>query len=305
MARKKKTKKQDPPPMSERFAAIGGARLVLAIALIGSIAFVLTFGVSRLEARTQSLLSTNDVSFAWPVVRQVQGDDGPTAWPPRDVQQRLLALARDRVAQHPDPLSRQTLSAIGSDMLATGLFDDLLAVRRRPGGVIEIQGTWRRPAAAVRHDEHDQLIGPGAELMPVRSPAGQRAVRVILGAAFNPPARAGGTPAYGEPWPGEDVQAGLLVLEELRGRAYWHQVKAIDVSGHLRSQRIEIVTDRGSRVVWGAAPGTFKPGEVETARKLEHLQALFERYGRIDAGQNRVTIFYEYTDVDRSASSGT
>lgn len=304
MARKKK-KKSTATPLSERFTEVGGARLILAIALIGSTAFVLTFGVSKLEARTQSLMATNDVTFAWPVVRSIPGEDGPTAWPPRDVQQRLLAMARDRVRQYPDPLSRQTLAAIGTDMLATGLFEEVRAVRRRPGGVIEIQGAWRRPTAAVRHDGHDQLIGPGAEVMPVRLSAGQRSIRVILGVAFNPPTRSDGTPAYAEAWPGEDVQAGLLVLEQLRDRAYWHQVKAIDVSGHLRSQRVEIITDRGSRVVWGAAPGTFKPGEVGTERKLQHLQALFERYGRIDAGQNRVTVFYEYTDVDRSASSGT
>jgi hypothetical protein len=76
------------------------------------------------------------------------------------------------------------------------------------------------------------------------------------------------------------------------------------VAGHSLNKMIEIITDRGTRVVWGAAPGEFKPGEVETKTKLGHLQALFDRYSRIDAGQNRVTVFYEYTDVDHSASGG-
>jgi len=309
-AKRKTSRKPAHPALSERlteaYAEAGGARMLMVVALIGAVAIGLTFGVSRLEAQASSHISAppGDTTFAWPVVRRVPGEEGAIEWPPKDMQRRLLEMARVRVEQFPDPLSQDALRAIGADLRASGLFERIASVRRRADHVIEVKGQWRLPAASVRHDGRDHLIGPGAELMPVHFPAGQRSFRVVLGAAFNPPSHESGMLAYGTPWPGEDVQAALRVLDRLRGKPYWHQVRAIDVTGHARRRTVEIVTDRGTRVVWGAAPGEFKPGEVDTETKLGHLRALYERYARIDAGQNRVTIFYEYTDVDRSASSG-
>jgi hypothetical protein len=312
MAGKKKTRKRRAMAEStgskaaDMFARAGAGKAMVVIAVFGASALALGVGVSQLEARAGDLIGvpTDEVTFAWPVVVQVQGFDGPITWPPRHVQQELLELAHTRAARFPDPLSSDALAAIGTDLKGSGLFERVRSVRRRAGGMIEIQGAWRVPVAAIRHNDRDHFVGAGGALLPISAEPGQLDQRVIVGAAYNPPVLDSGTPAFGQTWAGEDVRAGLRVLDAVRGKPYWHQVRSIDVAGHSLNKMIEIITDRGTRVVWGAAPGEFKPGEVETKTKLGHLQALFDRYSRIDAGQNRVTVFYEYTDVDHSASGG-
>lgn len=310
MARSKKKGRGASRSKSERVADVlaraGGWRTLGGVVTVAVVIMALVLGSSQLTSRASAMIATppDQTTFTWPVVLSIPGGAGPEQWPPAALQQQLLELAHARVAQDPNPLSGAVLARIGQDLQASGLFERVSSVQRRRGGVIEIQGRWRLPAGAVRHDGRDYLVGPGAELMPVRYEPGRQDVRAILGAAYNPPVRSDGTPAYAEPWPGDDVPAALAVLNLLRGKAYWSQVQAIDVSTFARDRTLEIITDKGTRVDWGGAPGEFRPGEIESARKLDKLAALYDRFGRIDANQKRVSIFYEYTDVDRSASGG-
>ncbi|RMH11216.1 MAG: hypothetical protein D6695_09690, partial [Planctomycetota bacterium] len=88
----------------------------------------------------------------------------------------------------------------------------------------------------------------------------------------------------------DDVRAALDLLRLLVREPFIDQVAAIDISGLARDKPIVIYTDHETRVVWGAAPNTFRPGEVSDEIKLKRLRELFERYGRIDAGSELVEI---------------
>src|SRR5690606_24456591 len=113
--------------------------------------------------------------------------------------------------------------------------------------------------------------------------------RAIEGTHAEPPRRDGRI-AFGEPWPGGEVQAGVKLLALLSSRPWWGQVRAVDVSDYPHQKRLTIVTDREARIVWGAPPGEVVPGEQTDAVKLGRLDLLASTHGRIDAGKMALEI---------------
>jgi hypothetical protein len=137
----------------------------------------------------------------------------------------------------------------------------------------------------VRFEGKDRLVSNDGRLLPLTYEPGRCRLNVVIGPAFNAPER------FGEPWAGGDVQAGLGLWAALEGQAFSDQVVAVDVSDFVEFGRLSIVTDKGSRVVWGGAVGKFNPGEVSDALKLDRLGLLYERFGRIDGGEDVIEIF--------------
>lgn len=271
--------------------------------MLGAALGACIWGAHWTNARAARHLAARPVSatIEWPAL---PGADGQT-WLPEDVQNELLAIVYDRIERSPPaPLDRGLLADLAEELRATGWFSRIESVDRTAGAVIRIRGEWRIPTAWVRHQDRDYLIAAGGELLPIAWSPGETTLPRIIAPKAPPPRTAAGRTALGEPWPGDDIRAGLLVLNLLGRYPFASQVRGIDVAGYADRRRLELITDRNTRVVWGAAPGDFKPGEVSTQTKLERLALLHagREYGqRIDAGEEKLEICGPYMEVVRVA----
>ena len=81
------------------------------------------------------------------------------------------------------------------------------------------------------------------------------------------------------------------------------QISGVDLSDFLKNGKLTLITDRGTRIVWGSAIGDSVPGEVKVERKIARLEQNLKEFGRIDANQNRVEIYTPIVLVDKTAKA--
>lgn len=279
-----------------------GARAAGALALLGVFVGV-GAGQGRLvervgEVRADPLARPR---FAWPATPGAQD-----TWMPADERERLEQIVLATVSQ--DPFDGASLDSARQALAQTGWFRSLERVQRLPGGVIEIHGEFRQPAAVVRRGDRDLLVGLEGELLPLEYAAGRSwPLRFIRGADAGPPRRAGGAGGaydFGAPWPVGDVQAAIALLSRLRRTGQWERVAGIDVGAFLRTGHLTIITDRAAEIVWGAPPGARAPGERSDADKLRAFEQLFSNPGWIGAGMSRVEIYLPVILIDETAPGG-
>jgi hypothetical protein len=236
--------------------------------------------------------------FDWPAT------PGATeTWMPADERQRLEQIVLATVSR--DPFDGESLDAARLTLERTGWFESLSRVQRRPGGVIEIDGVFRRPAAVVRRADRDLLVGLEGELLPLEYPAGGSwPLRFIRGVDAPPPRRVDGTREYGTPWAVGDVQAAISLLSRLRRTSQWDRVAGVDVTGFLRRGHLTIITDQGAEIVWGSPPGAAAPGERSDDDKARAFEQIFSNPGWLSAGMPRVEIYPPVILIDETAPGG-
>ncbi|MBC7771826.1 MAG: cell division protein FtsQ [Pyrinomonadaceae bacterium] len=223
-------------------------------------------------------------------IRHAGLSDKPATWLDAGSQASLLKLAHDSLTGLADhPFDVQFIERTQRAMMETGWFASPCRVFREPDGHVVIRGQWRQPAAAVRFGDHDYLVSTrGERLPPDYAPEGS-GLKVLIGPEI-------ATPAVGDLWLGGDIQAGLALLDCLRNtpidqrRDVLDQVHAIDISEFSKKKRLIIVTDTGSRIMWGGEPGTFVPGQAPVTEKLDRLAKMIRKHGRIDATRDYLDI---------------
>lgn len=280
------------------------ANMTLALVWMG-LALTAAMGAAPLKDRVTTL-RTAPVSprIEWPAA---PGDPGAT-WLPASEQRRLEHLVVQTVST--DVFDRDSLESLRAALDASGWFREVAEVRRFPENTVRVRGEWRAPFAAVRAGDRDHLVTVSGELLPLSYPPGGAGpgIPVVVGAQFGPPENEARGFAYGRRWRGGDVPASLALLAELRAAfaATPHiqrQIVGVDVSEHRQRQRLLIVTDTGSRIVWGSAPGEERPGEVRAQEKIARLvQLAGSGQGRIDSGAQRIEIFGPHVYIDQTQS---
>ncbi len=154
-------------------------------------------------------------------------------------------------------------------------------------GWISVQCDYRRPQALVQQGEYFYMVDEyGVRLPGVYGyQPGWVLVQGVSSAAPDP----------GEPWPGNDIAAGLRLARMILDQPYARQVVSVSVYNYggredpYRSH-IELVTDsNGNRILWGSAPGE-ELEENSADQKLRILAENFRRHGRIDAHEPRIDI---------------
>lgn len=241
------------------------------------------------------------LTIGWPAI----AGDPTRTWLPESARREIAAVAARELTN--DPFDRHALEGCRAALMGTGWFTAIDGIRRHAGSEVRVDARWRTPAAVVRWGGKDHLVSTNAELMPLvygRGEAGA-GVRVIEGVQFGPPTRESGSLACGEVWPGGDVQPALALLGGLKEAfgqtTVWSQVAGVDVSRVPVTGAVAIVTDTGSRVVWGAAPGKVVPGEQTVDQKLLRLARLAKGpTGRIDAGERFVEIHGAHVFVEQA-----
>ena len=185
-----------------------------------------------------------------------------------------------------DVMRRADLIDAADALMNLGWFKEIEQVRRVRADLVHVQARFVRPFAVIRDGEGDHLVDPTGRLLP-RSwpdepdePENTARVRriVITGAHFDRPQRPG------VQWDGADVTAALRLLRLIDDKPWRDQITAIDAERYLTDQTLIIVTDIGSRIIWGSAPGEEQALEVSTRRKLTYLDEALRRFQRIDCG---------------------
>lgn len=154
-------------------------------------------------------------------------------------------------------------------------------VRRTADARFEVSARYRLPVAMVQQGRDFMLV----DNRGVRLPGVYRyepTWKLIQGVAR--PA-----PQPGHPWAGDDLAAGLAIIEALAGESFESQVTAVLVDNmagrrDVRLSHLELATERaGGRIRWGSAPGR-EIEENTVVQKLAILRANYRDTGRIDAG---------------------
>jgi len=236
----------------------------------------------------------------------VASSDPDATWLPASERRRLEHLVVQTVST--DVFDRDSLEALRAALESSGWFAGNVRVRRFAENVVRVRGDWRTPFAAVRVNDRDHLVTAAGELLPLAyNPGGAGAsIPVVTSPQFGPPENDARGFAYGKRWRGGDVPAALTLLADLR-RAFaatpriMGQIAGVDCRDFGARGRLAIITDTGSRVVWGSAPGEEKPGETRAAEKIARLVDLAgraESRGRIDAGALQISIYGPHVYID-------
>jgi hypothetical protein len=298
MARKANRKRSRQLPESPGWATGPGVRALglalLALAGLGA----LGWGATLVHARAGEIMAREpvDVEIVWP---RLPGQEG--TWLGEGLRERIEAQVDASLAGR--AIDARALAAVGETLAESGWFDGPPTVARTGDATLRISGRWREPACAVRADGRDYPIDWRGRPFPVDYPAGSSGLRVLVGVAAGPPIDGVGALRVLQPWPGEDVLAGLELLGPLLREPFAGQVAGVDVGDYFTRGRLAIVTDTDSRVIWGGRYGEFTPGEATTEQKISRLRAaasnpLYEN--RIDSGARRLDISGEHLILDRT-----
>ncbi len=280
------------------------SNLALTLVWVGLFVTALA-GAAPLMERV-STLRADPVTARIEYPRLAGATDPNDTWLPASERRRLEHLVAQTVS--PDVFDRTSLESLRIALEASGWFSRDIEIRRLANNVIRVRGEWRAPFAAVRVGDRDHLVSANGELLPLSYTAGGAGptIPVIINPKFGPPENAAQGFAYGKRWRGGDVDASLALLAQLR-RAFAttpqisRQIAGIDARDYDNRGRLAIVTDTGSLVVWGAAPGEERPGETRAAEKIARLVDLAGRQGsngRIDAGARQISIYGPHVYID-------
>lgn len=278
------------------------ASSILAWALVIAVLCTATWGFGRMQSEAPAWLRTGgdrahgagtspEIVIHWPpmpanVVAEArrQGHSGPITWLDRDSREEIERIVR--LLATADPFDIDSLRAVHEGLMSTGWFAEPVSVRRTSHGRVEVEGVWRIPVAAVRTETGDRLVTRSGRLLSPQYLPDRSGLKVVLGVT-------GSHPALGEAWPIGDVQAGLELLEFLRTMPGYEQVYGVDVGDFVGTGSLTVVTNTGTRVLWGGRLGEFHPGQAPDDAKRLRLAELFVRYGRLDAGQAMIDLRLE------------
>lgn len=273
---------------------------IVTVLLLGAIAVGVVIYRPQMKARVSAKLERPvRVEIEWPRLA-VSGPtlvaagqsaltlaEHPATWLDPGSQAVLLHIAYDTLSD--DPLDAASVQRTQAALMQTGWFDAPCRVTRLPDNRVVIQGDWREPVAAVRFGEQDYLVSAKGERLPPEYAPEASGLKVLIGPEHK-------IPAVGDAWLGGDVQAGLALLNCLRRapesqrQDILDQARAIDISEYSHTKTLYIVTDTGSRILWGGEPGTFVPGQARDDIKLDRLARLIRDHGRIDASRDFLDI---------------
>jgi len=241
-------------------------RLIGLVTLVG----VLTaWAVARGPLTENVAKATADpvrVRFTWPTTSAGEG------WLPTSVQAELERIAHASLTMN--PFDREALDRTALELEKTGWLSRVTSVRREPGGMVAIEGTWRAHAAVVEKRGERYLVGTGAELLkiPVNG-MDLSQMYLVREPRAGVPVRRDGSIAYGMSWLG-GVDDSIELLRSIDGIPGSVRITGVDLTNFVTKNRLELTTEKGSRIVWGSPMGRRKPGEASDEQKLANLRSI-------------------------------
>ncbi|MCA9282488.1 MAG: hypothetical protein H6812_13895 [Phycisphaeraceae bacterium] len=223
-------------------------------------------------------------------------------WLPASVSEMLMQLAGNEL-RGSGAFDQESLVRAAYTLESTGWVRSGVEVRRRADGTIDIDGQWRAPAVVIQRNGQHYLGAIAGELL--RVPAGLDLERTTMFRVFNPYSEAPkdkmGNPAYGEKWPGGDVQAAITLLDKLGPLDESKFIIGVDAREYMRSGHLLIITDAGGVIDWGSAIGETAPGEVTIEDKISHLRRVLRPGQRLDTQAGRIEIYNRVVQLDKTS----
>ena len=196
---------------------------------------------------------------------------------------------------------------VATGLQASAWVGEVYRVAKRPDGVVRIAARYREPFAYVEHRGAVYRVDREGVRLPL--PAVYR-IDYIQDRFWNDWFRivgvSGAVPDEGAPWPGEDLAAGLRLIQFLRDATargevpFRSSLRAIDVANYgLRQNpddgqlRIRTIHPR-SYIRWGEPPGEEYEVESPARRKLDMLRSIYARRGFLPEG------ILDVRDVERA-----
>ena len=186
----------------------------------------------------------------------------------------LSAIVAQRVSA--DPMDGKSLADAATALERNPWVARVHRIERHPNRKVVVQASFHRPAAVVGGDAGYHLVTQNGMLLPGVYRNDQLDVLglpVIEGVGAAPVAE-------GAVWPGEDLQAGLDLVNVLKGEWYLPQLSSIRVDQRDRMGRIRLmlITRTGGTLIWGLPPGEDQVVEASTHVKRERLR-IYSRNG--------------------------
>jgi hypothetical protein len=235
----------------------------------GLLLIVLATGLAFVPTMRASLAPAN-------VVREVRFHGAPT-WAGDSLLRHLAETAMQADSSDVQCADRGTLCSVREAMEETGWFASVLQVRRASDGALVIEATFLAPTAIVQDRYGDAIVDAQGRLLPEGCRLDPEAHIITLVHPRVPrPVRARRI------WESDDVHAALHLLEVIQGKDWAGQITSIDLGQFSRNGELVLLTDRGSRIIWGSKPGSETPLEALSNRKIVRLDHLYRNSGRVD-----------------------
>ena len=174
-------------------------------------------------------------------------------------------------------------------------------IQRTGHDQVKVYAQYRQPVATVQGTDGYHLVDDQGVRLPglyLKHQLPQLGLPLVEGVSLQP-AR------IGEVWPGEDLQAGLSLVNVLATQPYRDQVRTIDVAKRDTRGRILLVMHTQTGMVrWGLPPGQEQSIEPAAAIKAKWLGDVDRQRGAIDAGGKIVDVYGPAIFVHQPANDG-
>lgn len=189
-----------------------------------------------------------------------------------------------------DDLHDPSLAAYVGERLADNPWvAEVQRVAKRADGAVIVSATFRQPMAYVTQAGQAYLV----DRTGVRLPNQCRVAGIRNDEWFQIVGVSGTRPEVGQRWQGDDLAAGLALVEYLEAATRRAEVPfrswltTVDVANFFRRERefdgrLRIRTVRPDCYInWGEPPGSEYPVEAPAARKLELIRAVYQQHGEL------------------------
>jgi hypothetical protein len=259
--------------------------------------------------------------------KQVKQDYAIPTAPPKIVMVNIPAWMPDSLADQivksiapTDPKSAidpDLLKSIAQDLGANPWVRSVERVERvyenSPGDTIQIRCVFRAPSAFFHHGEKLYLVDSQGVRLPdtfsdkplpefVRDVNGKITLRIVFGMTSPPP-------KPGAVWQGKDIQAGLDLVKTLFDQPFARDILSINVTnygGRISAIAPQIVlhTQFNTEIRWGEPIAQDYHAEIKPAQKIQRLQQIDAKYGRIDANHSWVDIRLDKATFPATEAAG-
>lgn len=242
--------------------------LIAWILAIGGLITLTAMSVPKLRA---THISTSKVQVTF---------NNPPVWIDESILHELQDVARIHLSQ--TTVGREGLLQTIKALAATGWFTNIKQVSWTSNNHAVVDATFLIPYARVQDETGTVFVDFQARRLPTRE--GLIVNKKYHFITLN-------NPIYSRPqrpglqWNGGDILDGIKVLKHIYDKPWADQVKSINLARWEGSGTMFLETDTPSKLKWGSAPGEERGLEALADEKIERLNRVYTKNGRIDLGR--------------------
>ncbi len=204
--------------------------------------------------------------------------ENPPVWIHDSVLRELEGVARTCLAK--TIVGREGLIDTSSALLATGWFTNVSQVRWIDENKATVSATFLVPYARIQDRSGVLYVDVQGRRLPKRQGVTVKPnyhFITLVETSYERPQRPG------LQWNGEDVHAGIQLLNLIYDQSWATQIKNINLS-RWPNKTLLLETDKASTFIWGSTPQNERPLEALANQKIERLNHINAKHGRIDQG---------------------